>query len=70
MDKTETWLTEIESACNAALLDVYDLSIANAPMTPEYARQTADCIGHRVGQIREAVAAIRTTFDHARETGK
>lgn len=51
---------EIESACNAALLDVYDLSIANAPLSPEYARQTADCIGHRVGQIREAVAALKS----------
>jgi hypothetical protein len=55
----DAWLTEIESACNALLLDVYDLSIANAPISPEYARQTVDCIGHRVGQIRESVAAIR-----------
>lgn len=53
------WLNEIELACNATLLDVYDLSIANAPLSPEYARQTADCIGHRVGQIREAVAALK-----------
>lgn len=35
------WLDKIELACNAALLDVYDLSIANAPITPEYARHTA-----------------------------
>jgi hypothetical protein len=55
----DAWLTEIESACNALLLDVYDLSIANAPISPEYARQTVDCIGHRVGQVRESVAAIR-----------
>lgn len=55
------WLDEIESTCNSALLDVYDLSIANAPISPEYARQTADCIGHRVGQIREAIAAIRAS---------
>lgn len=53
------WLNEIEAACNAALLDVYELSIANAPVDVPYARGTADCIGHRVGQIREAVAAIR-----------
>jgi hypothetical protein len=54
------WLTRIESACNDLLLDVYDLSIANAPISPEYARQTVDCIGRRVGQIREAVAAMGT----------
>ena len=57
---TVTWLNEIESACNALLLDVYDLSIANAPISPEYARQTVDCIGHQVGRIREAAAAIKT----------
>lgn len=57
----DKWLDEIESACNSALLDVYDLSIANAPLSPEYARQTADRIGHRVGQIREAVAALKVS---------
>lgn len=61
MGDRETWLNEIESACNAVLLDIYDLSVANASMTPEYARQTADCIGHRVGQIRESVAALRAS---------
>jgi hypothetical protein len=55
------WLDEIELACNALLLDVYDLSIANAPVTPEYVRQAVDCIGHRVGQVREAVAALKAT---------
>lgn len=54
------WLDEIELVCNAALLDVYDLSIANAPLSPEYARQTANCISHRVGQICEAVAALKS----------
>lgn len=57
--RVDEWLNEIESACNSALLDVYELSIANAPVDVVYARGTADCIGHRVGQIREAVAAIR-----------
>lgn len=56
----EVWLAEIEAACNALLLDVYDLSIANVPISPECARQTVDCIGHRVGQIRESAAALAT----------
>ena len=56
----ETWLAEIEAACNSALLDIYDLSIANASISPEFARQTADCIGNRVEQIRESMAIIRT----------
>lgn len=55
----QAWLSEIESACNSALLDVYDLSIANAPLLPQDARLMADSIGDRVGEIRKAVAALR-----------
>lgn len=63
MAEREKWLAEIESACNAALLDIYDLSIANAPMPAKDCRNIADCIGHRVGQVREAIAALRSLPD-------
>jgi hypothetical protein len=54
----DVWLDEIEAACNALLLDVYDLSVANAPISAEYARQTVDCVAHRVGRIRESIGAL------------
>jgi len=60
-------MAKIESACNALLLDIYDLSTANAPISPEYARQTADCVGQRVGQIRQVVDAIKSRATSAKE---
>lgn len=46
-------------------LDVYDMSIANAPLVPSYCRETAALVGKHVGEIRDAVARIRTVVRHA-----
>lgn len=41
-------------------LHLYDHSIANAPLSPEYARQTADVIGKNLAAIQEAVERMRS----------
>lgn len=52
---------------NNVLLNVYDLSIANAPVSPPDCRKIADSIGANVGRCRASLSALQAERDQLRE---
>lgn len=59
MANQEAELQAIEESLNNLLLNLYDMSIANAPMSATYCRETVDIVGKNVGECRDAIARIR-----------
>ncbi len=65
----ESDLKSLEAQFNNLLLSVYDLSIANAPISPQDARLTVDVIGKHVGECRKIAMRMQSIIAARQQEG-